>query len=103
MSGRVRDIVSVETEHGLGERAGPFVVLRVVNDAGDIALGQLLPDQAREIATHLFESAARSEYESDLHSELVKLEVPDQAIAVVMHSVRAGEIRRHTNTEGTAP
>lgn len=97
---KVHDIVSVETEHGLGETTGPFVVLRVQTDAV-VALGQLAPEAAREIAAHLMESAARAEYESDLYGELTRVGMPNEGIGLVMHAVRSGEIRRHTETGGS--
>lgn len=95
---RIADIVNVETEHGLGVKGG-FVVFRVQTDGNVDALGQLRPAQARDIATHLFEAAARAEYEQDLHSELSGNDMPDEAIALIMHAVRNGEMRRHTNMQ----
>ena len=91
------DIINVEVEHGLGETVGPFVVLRVMTDTDVIAYSQLGPAQAREIAEHLITAAARAEYESDLFGELRRVEMPDDAIGLILHAVRHGEIRRETN------
>lgn len=97
---QIEDIVNVETEHLLS--ASTFrgkVVLRVESD-GTVLLGHITPEQARDIASHLMESAARCEYEQDLWSELKRVDMDEQAIGLIMHAVRAGEFRRHTEIDG---
>jgi hypothetical protein len=99
-SKRIEDLVNVETEHLLSATTYEGrVVLRCQSDA-TVLLGQLTPEQARDVAAHLVESAARSEYEQDLWGELTRVEMDERAIGLIFHAVRAGEIRRHTDVEG---
>lgn len=96
----VTDITNVEVEHGIGEKIGPFVVLRIVTAGREIGLGHLNPTSARKIAIDLMSAAARAEYEGDLHGELRRVEMPDDAIGLIFGAVRAGEMRRETTIEG---
>lgn len=90
---RVHDLVDVEVEHLLGATSKlPLVKLRATGD-GVILLGQLSPADARQIAAHLFEAAARAEYEADFVSELDRMGMGD-ATAVMLRAIRAGERRR---------
>jgi hypothetical protein len=92
-------MTGVEVEHGLGATSGPFVVLRVVG--GDvILLGQLAPTEARKMAVDMMAAAARAEYEGDLHDELQRIDMTDDAIGLIFHAVRAGEMRRETRIGG---
>ena len=96
MSKRIEDLINVETEHLLSATTYKgLVVLRCESDT-TVLLGQLTPEQAREVAAHLTESAARSEYEQDLWSELTRTELDEAAIGLIFRAVRAGEMRRHT-------
>lgn len=98
------DLVGVDVEHMLGVAAGPLVKVRVTTDGPVIALGQLTPEQARQIATHLFEAAARSEYEADFVSAHARYcdahgigtGQRDMLDALVLGMVRNGEVTRHT-------
>lgn len=105
MSGeRFEDLAGVEVEHMLGAATGlPLVKVRAAGER-TILLGQLSPAQAREIACHLFEAAARAEYEADLDAGLRSAAGPDpdpaahdQLLGFVLHAVRNGEHRRHTS------
>lgn len=97
MTIRISDIAGVEVEHLIGLTTGlPLVKLRVLGDRGPVALGQLEPAAAREIAQHLLEAAARAEYEHDLISEAERAGIPLAAIGDIVNMVRAGEERRHT-------
>ena len=98
---RVRDMTGVEVEHGLGEKAGPFVVLRVFGPDA-ITLGHLRPVEARKIAADLMSAAARAEYEGDLHGELQRREMPDELIGLILGAVRVGEMLRETAIDGGA-
>lgn len=96
----IADLTNVETEHLVGSitKAG-LVRLRAESENPAhhvILLGELTPTQAREIATHLFESAARAEYEEDLLQQLTAREFDDDVIASIFQMVRAGEYHRHT-------
>lgn len=97
MSVRVVDLRGIEVEHGIGERLGPFVVLRVLADRSLIVLGQLPPATARQVAEHLLSAAARAEYEADLLDELQRRGVDDTAVGIIVSAVRSGEHRRHTS------
>lgn len=96
MRKRIEDLVNVETEHLLGAASGfPLVVLRA-ESAGTVVHAHLTPTQARDIAEHLFEAAARAEYEYDLYTAGKAAGLSDEQIAPIMHMVRSGEMRRHT-------
>jgi len=103
------DLDQVNVEHMVSDRTGePLVKVSAV--AGPVvALGQLTPDQARQIAGHLLESAARAEYEVDLIAGLTAFQAAhpdgdpawlDMMLAVTLGAVRSGEIRRHTTAGG---
>ena len=95
---RIEDLVKVEVEHLVGLRTGlPLVKLRVESDHTVVA-GQMSVAQAREIASHLEECAARAEYEVDLLGEMQRSEWTDEMIAAIFVMVRSGETRRHTDT-----
>jgi hypothetical protein len=91
-SKNIEDLLLVETEHMLGT-TGPLVKMRAESD-GMVMVGQMPPEAAREIASHLMEAAARSEYEADLLSEMQAHDWKDEEIGTIFHMVRAGEIRR---------
>lgn len=91
----IKDLHGIEVEHMLGAAyGGPLVKLRCVGD-GVILLGEVSPDDARQIASHLMEAAARSEYEADLHSAMVANGFTLEVIVALLHMVRAGEANRH--------
>lgn len=93
---RIEDLANVETEHLIGEATNqPLVKLRAESNE-TVMIAQMPPEQAREIALHLLESAARAEYEYDMLIEMRFLKFEDQAIAGIFGMVRAGEARRHT-------
>lgn len=96
---RVHDLVSVEVEHLLGlSSKHPLVKIRATGD-GVILLGQMSPADARQIAAHLFEAAARSEYEADFADELDRLGLGN-ITAVMLAAIRSGERRRHDPEDG---
>lgn len=101
---RIADLGAVEVEHLLGLSTGlPLVKLRVL-DRNDrpIAVGQIEPADARRIATHLMECAARAEYEADLANEARDVAgMPDHLIADLLGLVRGGELRRHQQGDTT--
>lgn len=88
----------VEVEHMLGAAHGPLVKLRAIGD-GVILLGQLPPADARDIALHLLEAAARAEYEGDLHRTMVSEGWTAPMIGTVLAMVRDGEAVRHLAAE----
>lgn len=91
---RIEDLVNVEVEHLLGLVSGlPLVKLRA-ESKGTVLVGQLEPAQAREIACHLFEAAARAEYEHDLYSSTIAAGFGDDLLGPMLHLVREGERRR---------
>ena len=96
MGKKIDDLVNVETEHLLGLNTGlPLVKMRAESNR-TVIVGQMSPEQAREIASHLMESAARAEYEHDLMNEMKKHEWEDEMIGGIFLMVRQGEMRRHT-------
>lgn len=107
----IHDIAGVEVEHLLSAttHAG-LVKLRVTGTVtrhtppqrkGDtqILLGQLSPAMARQIATHLFDEAARAEYEQDLWRAGKAADIADDALGHVLTLVRQGEVARHTDSD----
>jgi hypothetical protein len=92
---RFVDIVNVETEHLVGATLDrPLVTLRVSCSEGIIGLAQMPPDQARDIASHLFESAARAEYDYDVVLAC-KAAGDEKVTSLILHLVRSGELLRH--------
>lgn len=96
MSPTIGDLAGVEVEHllGLVSRA-PLVKVRAIADDRSVLVGQIDPADARRIAGHLLEAAARAEYEHDLFTEAVRIGMDDEAIGVLLAMVRTGERRRH--------
>lgn len=67
------DLSNVEVEHLLGLGTGlPLVKIRAESDRV-VRVGQVSPDEARQIAGHLVEAAARAEYEIDFFTEARKV------------------------------
>lgn len=97
---RVTDLDGIEVEHLLGDQLGPLVKIRCLSPKA-ILLGQVSPADARQIAAHLNEAAARAEYEADLWQAMQAEGWTDQMAGVVLHMVRAGEANRHTNQGDT--
>jgi hypothetical protein len=91
---RIMDLDGVEIEHLLGATAGPLVKIRCLS-AKTILLGQMTPNEARRIASHLHESAARAEYEADLFNIMRAEGWADHEMGLILHMVRTGEARRH--------
>lgn len=93
----IGDLHGIEVEHLLGETHGPLVKVRCLSagSAPVILLGQISPADARVIAAHLYEAAARAEYEADLFNTMRAEGWTDQMAGVVLHMVRAGEANRH--------
>ncbi len=92
---RIEDLADVSIEHMLGDRIRPLVKLRAESDA-TVLIGQLTPAQAREIAEHLHEAAARAEYEYDLWTAARNVaDMPEETIGSILMLVRTGEARRH--------
>jgi hypothetical protein len=91
-------LTDVQVEHLLGLGTGlPLVKLRCISNQA-VLYGQLAPEQAREIASHLLEAAARSEYELDLVTGATAQGIDhDKAVALLL-LVRAGEALRHGDT-----
>ena len=96
----ISDLAGIETEHLLGDTRGPLVKIRCLAD-GIVLLGQVEPADAREIAAHLTEAAARAEYEADLYHTMRVQDWPEEHIGMVLHMVRQGEVNRHTNQGDT--
>ena len=92
------DLVGIEVEHLLGEASGPLVKVRAIGE-GEILLGMISPADARQIAGHLMESAARAEYEADFFTEATNRGLSDSELAALFDMVRTGEMRRHTGGE----
>lgn len=90
----ITDLAGIEVEHLLGDSRGPLVKIRCLAD-GAILIGQLTPTDARQIAAHLSEAAARAEYEADLFHTMQAEGWTDQMAGAVLAMVRAGETRRH--------
>lgn len=91
----IRDLVNVEVEHLLGLHTGlPLVKIRA-EAQGVVLVGQVSPDEARQIAAHLFECAARSEYEHDFASACHAHQLPTDVLAINLQLIREGERRRH--------
>lgn len=97
---RIEDLANVGTEHFVSDRTSTGMVKLRAQSESTLLIGQLTPDQAREIATHLNESAARAEYEADFYAEAIRREWEPPMIAGVMVMIRNGEMTRHTPTPG---
>lgn len=93
MTVQFHDLQGVEVEHLLSTTFEGVVKLRAIS-ADHILLGQLTPDQARNIAAHLFEAAARAEYEQDLFRAAKAHGLDDPTIGAMFHLVREGETGR---------
>lgn len=91
---RIEDMTKTSVEHMLGTTFGPLVILRVQSE-NTVVLGHLQPEAAREIAAHLFEAAARAEYEADFWHGLKARTFTDEMAGELLHIVRNGEARRH--------
>jgi hypothetical protein len=92
----IRDLTNIEVEHLLGLHTGlPLVKVRAEAD-GVVLVGQISPDDARQIAAHLFECAARAEYEHDFVSACQAHDLPADVIGINLTLIREGEQRRHT-------
>ncbi len=93
---KILDLTNVEVEHLLGLDSGqPLVKLRAEAD-GVVLLGQIEPSQARRIAAHLAEAAARAEYEHDLYTAATTAGLEAGVIGFIFRLVRSGELKRHT-------
>ncbi len=94
---RIEDLTGVSTEHLLGATTGlPLVLLRA-ESAGTVLIGQVSTEQAREIAAHLTESAARAEYEADFARAANARGMDDVTIAGILTIIRLGEEQRHAS------
>lgn len=92
---RIEDLVNVEVEHLLGLATGlPLVKLRA-ESKGTVLVGQLEATTAREIASHLFEAAARAEYEHDFVNECNRAGLNTDEIVPLLAMIRLGEQHRH--------
>ena len=91
---RITDLSGIDVEHLLGDTAGPLVNIRCLSPK-TILLGQVAPADARQIAAHLMEAAARAEYEADLFNTMRAEGWTDQMAGAVLHMVRSGEAARH--------
>lgn len=94
------DLAMIETEHLLSAHTFIGIVkIRVTLEDGSIALGQIAPEAAREIASHLAESAARAEYEQDAWQSLTAAGIDEQTKGMILQAVRGGEYHRHQKGE----
>ena len=100
----IGDLAGIEVEHLVSERTEePLVLLRALS-TGTVLIGQLPVDDARQIAEHLLEAAARAEYEVDLITGIrekataANMPDPELMVAFACTAVRRGEMRRHTTT-----
>jgi hypothetical protein len=92
---RIEDLTDVSVEHLLGLATGlPLVKLRAKSN-DTVLVGQLGPDQAREIAAHLVEAAARAEYEADFARTAATAGMDDATTSQILVMIRHGEERRH--------
>ena len=92
------DLADVQVEHLLGLGTGlPLVKLRCTSNEA-VLYGQLSPEQAREIAGHLLEAAARSEYELDLVTGATAQGMDHETAVAMLLLVRAGEALRLGDT-----
>lgn len=96
---RIHTITSVGIEHLLGAATGKGLVKLRVAGPEHILLDDMSPAMARDIAAHLFEAAARAEYEQDLWSAGKAAGLDDQALGAILHLIRHGETGRHESPE----
>ena len=95
IASRIEDLTDVSVEHMLGATTGlPLVKLRA-ESSGTVLLGQLNPEQAREIAAHLFEAAARAEYEADFARTASAAGLEEETVGQILVMIRLGEEQRH--------
>ena len=93
------ELEDVQVEHLLGLGTGlPLVKLRCIASRAQLD-GQLSPTQAREIAGHLLEAAARSEYEYDLWTGARAVGMEPELCTRLLFVVRSGERSRLENPD----
>lgn len=95
MGKRIEDLSNVEVEHLLGLGTGLALVKVRAESADTVLVAQFEPAQAREIACHLFEAAARAEYERDFVAEARTVGFEADLVNALLLMVRRGEERRH--------
>ncbi len=103
---RYFDIEGISTEHLVGEKlvreGKPAGLVKVsVQMSEDVhGIGQLTPAQARDVAMHLLESAARAEYEGDVFLAAEKIGADEKVGELIATLARGGEMRRHVQFRG---
>ena len=92
---RIHDLERVAVEHYLAATSGAGMVkLRAVSGPA-ILLGELGPDDARNLARDLADAAARASYEQDLAAGMRARGAGDGAVVLALVAVREGEAARH--------
>lgn len=89
------EITNVEVEHLLGAATGKGLVKLRVEGRKTTLLDELTPENARSIACHLFECAARAEYEQDFNAAAQKGGMDAATVVQILHLIRFGERARH--------
>lgn len=80
MIARFVDLERIDVEHLLSSTSYEGIVkVRCTGKDGLIMLGQVTPAAARDIAAHLFEAAARAEYEQDFWAGSKAFGVPEES------------------------
>jgi hypothetical protein len=92
------DLTDVEVEHLLGMASGAGLVKLRAIGRNAVLIGQLHPATARQLALDLLAAAARAEYEQDLATGARNRGIPDDAVGLILQTVREGEARRMTTT-----
>ena len=98
-AGDVRQLRDITVEHMLGMAHGPLVKLEMGDGQGLVLRGKLPPADARRVAAHLMEAAARAEYEADLFATMIRDGWPKAHIGAILALVRDGEEARLTRKE----
>lgn len=95
MTATFGDLNDIEVEHLLGAATGRGLVKIRAISADRVLLGEIDPDAARQIASHLMECAARAEYEQDFADAAKASGIDDEATYMMLSLVRRGEQNRH--------
>ena len=96
----ITDLTGITVEHMVGATDHKGMVKLRAESTEFVLVGQVPPDDARELATNIIVSAARAEYEQDFIAAATVHGLPDEMVATFLALVRQGELIRRTVTSG---
>lgn len=93
------ELQEIQVEHGISMFTHePFVKLRVVGEK--IHIGQIAPDEARQLAQQLITCAERADYEGDFVRAALESGWEAEMVAGLLMMVRQGEQMRYEGEGG---